>query len=168
MNVRIICMLLTLASAGPLSAQQDSVPPPPAEGGFAQPFWGGVIGSTIGGLAGFAIGDRSHDCEQQPDPADFCGLGDILLGTAVGSAVGAAVGSYIGGRLTGGDPSALAAGVGSLLGMGAGTLTSLGIGYLFGHTEAAGPIAAVTFVVTHGGIAALFTSRSMQSPAEWQ
>ena len=58
---------------------------------------GGAVGGVAGTLMGIAIaGQTSRGCH-----GEFCGIGDFLLGVALGESIGLAVGSHLASGATG-------------------------------------------------------------------
>lgn len=79
---------------------------------------GAVLGGTLGLGVGGAIGKASCREQEREDPdADlgFCGLGETLMGMAVGGTLGHALGIATAGRLLGADGRFVSALAGSLL-----------------------------------------------------
>lgn len=95
-------LLVTLIAWRGLPAQspepQGTPKPFPSEPGIDGPVFGGIalggLGFVVGGFAGYGVAN----C---PNHGDFCGLGEMFLGAAVGGTLGMATGVHLGNRRRG-------------------------------------------------------------------
>ena len=148
-----VCLLLVSSFAS--GQQTDTVyvvseAPSP----FLLPASGGIIGSGLGTAVGVLVGGWSSDCDDRHSGVYFCGLGEALIGFAVGSTIGSAAGAYLGSRLGGGSPSA----VRSLLGGVAGAVVGIALGTAVDRYVEPDAAGFVGYAVGQGLTAGLTTS----------
>lgn len=124
LNCAILLLVFTAAAARGQQADSTYVQDYPE-----RPFWlpvaGGVAGAGVGMVSGGLLGYGYAQCDPE-GVADFCGVGEALIGLAIGSTVGSITGAYIGAKIGDGRPSVVRTFVGSVLGVGVG----LGAGML--------------------------------------
>jgi len=76
------------------AASADTIPVPEREISQIGTIIGGVGGGLVGAALGLAIGAGSAEgCH-----GDMCGLGNVVLGLAIGESLGVGIGSHLGSR----------------------------------------------------------------------